>query len=558
MKIQIPLIAVVVILVGWLVWITAHPNSTREKEVAIDWNNVHDDWNSAQDPGTTLTMGWLGVPSFSSGKPNSERQKFIENYFNVKFNPIFLDDNAYGRKKPLMFAGGDIPDVCWENDPNALQRDVYHGFFMEIPHEVILKYAPTYSKYLSEEAPVAWLYSSVNGKNYGIPTMNLGLTFPNPGVWRMDWLKKVGINKVPETIEEYHEALYRIRNNDPDGNGLKDTYGMSGDIQSWWWTSFGDIFGAYGVMPFDWQLGSDGKVTWGGVRPEAKEVVELLRQWYKEGLIDPQFTTDKNGPPTKDIERKFVDGQLGYIYYYGKYDNMDPAMPNNFRGTVLKRQPKAELAVGKFPVGPTGKSGGRVWGAGGNILAFGPGVRKNPAIVIRVLKMLETYSTVEAFSLEAANGKRYQQWDYKDPAIGKKSGLKFLPPYDDDNVRKQEVMGGFFVLSAITLEKSDAVTPDDMLAFRNTYQFREQGIPDLLGKPDVIMSAGDYLLDIRLKQQKYFAEMISGAQPMSKFDEWVTYFNERGGLIMTADAEKMQQEKVNIYKKVGVPEKFWK
>ena len=38
-------------------------------------------------------------------------------------------------------------------------------------------------------------------------------------VWRDDWLKKVGIDKIPETLDEAETAFYKFRNDDPDGNG---------------------------------------------------------------------------------------------------------------------------------------------------------------------------------------------------------------------------------------------------------------------------------------------------------------------------------------------------
>ena len=42
----------------------------------------------------------------------------------------------------------------------------------------------------------------------------------------MDWLREVGIAEVPETLEEMYDALHEFRHDDPDGNGILDTYGF--------------------------------------------------------------------------------------------------------------------------------------------------------------------------------------------------------------------------------------------------------------------------------------------------------------------------------------------
>ncbi|MFD0717029.1 hypothetical protein [Paenibacillus sp. GCM10027626] len=45
---------------------------------------------------------------------------------------------------------------------------------------------------------------------------------------RKDWLDNVGIDKLPETLDEYHEVLRRFTFNDPDQNGKNDMYGGHG------------------------------------------------------------------------------------------------------------------------------------------------------------------------------------------------------------------------------------------------------------------------------------------------------------------------------------------
>lgn len=281
-----------------------------------------------------LEVSWLGPPNFAVGKEGLWIERMLEDRFHLDLTPILLDPNAYQRKKPLMLAGGPVPDLVWEADPISLQMAVKHKFVAELPLEMIRQYMPQYFEDLTKEAPVAWLYSTVDGRNYGIPTLNRpGAQPSNPGVWRMDWLRNVGIEKVPETLEEFHNALSRFRHEDPDRNGVKDTYGMSGDVSNWWWTAFTEIFGAFGVTPFDWQE-VDGAIVWGGTRPETKEALSLLHQWYQEDLIHPDFVTD-SAAAGQSIEQKFYAGKIGYLNYKGNYSDMSRYISGTFGNNFL-------------------------------------------------------------------------------------------------------------------------------------------------------------------------------------------------------------------------------
>jgi len=292
--------------------------------------------DATDDPHINHLINWLGPPYFAGAREGLWSERMLEERYNVELKPLFLDATAYQRKKPLMLSGGPVPDVIWEADPLSLQSAVRHGFVAEVPLELIQRLMPGYFRSVTEEAPDAWLYSSIGGRNYGIPTFNREGSRPKPGLWRMDWLRNVGIERAPETIDEFHEALRRLTFDDPDRNGMDDTYGMSGDISNWWWVAFSEIFGAWGVIPFDWQE-VDGRIVWGGVRPETRTVLKLLSDWYREGLIHPDFVTD-NMLIGQSLDRKFLGGRIGYLYYRGEHMNMNPRSHGSFYSKLVNLQ----------------------------------------------------------------------------------------------------------------------------------------------------------------------------------------------------------------------------
>ena len=216
-----------------------------------------------------MTITWLGLPWHEAMEADKMYgKKLIEEKFNVELEILNYSTDTYENKKPILLSSGEAPDIIYDMDPSHIQADVKQGFLLEIPYEMLLEKCPDIVAEINEHVPQLWLYSYVDGKNYGIP--NIGYSGGDNAVvmWRKDWLTNVGINKIPETIDEMHDALYKFTHNDPDGNGKNDTYGMSGDIKNWYRT-FQEIFCAYGVMPFSW-VEEDGKINYGGKDPKVK------------------------------------------------------------------------------------------------------------------------------------------------------------------------------------------------------------------------------------------------------------------------------------------------
>ena len=176
------------------------------------------------------------------------------------------------------------------------------GVIASLYQDEIKKTMPNYIKALESVDAGAWGVGNYKGKNWGIPKV-----WPNgnsgfiPG-YNEAWLKKIGYNEPPKTLAELEDVLTKFVNNDPDGNGKKDTYGMSGrgklPIQM-----FTSVFSAYGVSPYQFKLDANGKVVYGGITEETRSALKLLNKWYKGGLIDPEFiTTDNN-----QLNEKFAD-----------------------------------------------------------------------------------------------------------------------------------------------------------------------------------------------------------------------------------------------------------
>lgn len=513
----------------------SHPES-------VDWMSIED------DPDKPIEINWMPLPRFPNGQEGAYAERELEERFNVDIKPILLDIPGYGQRKPMLFAAGEIPDVIWNGNPIDVQRDIFHGTIRPIPRELIKKHAPRYYQVITEHAPVGWLYADYAGQNWGLPMIWAEGGLPAPGVWRKDWLDAVGIEKEPQTMEEFHEAFRRFTFDDPDGNGIDDTYGLT-NTNTGWHMMFSEFFGAYGVLPFDW-VERDGKIVWGGITPEAKQVLGLLRQWYEEGIIDPEWVTDDlAGTGRKRLKEKIMSGRIGYAHSLGIFQEFDAESPNSLVNVLAQLNPSAQVVPAAFPAGPDGQSGNRVWGKASNVYVVGPGVIEEPLKLIRLLKLLEyQLANGEDTYLQFSYGQEGLHWDYAlpddgSPGTGRESGIRRLEPYALDRDYQREV------LPVWGIEDPDyerANTSLEQRKFDKRYRDEAYALSNVIGRSSMVPSSQQYLEDLRNWQLIVYTEIITGEKPLAYFDTFVEEWLARGGAQMTAEAEAVLQRKQTL------------
>ncbi|HUS48246.1 MAG TPA: hypothetical protein VM098_09005 [Phycisphaerae bacterium] len=531
--------------------------STAKAGPPVNWRTVADDRSKR------LTISWMGPPIAPGAREGTWVEKRMEEAFNVDFKPIFLDHPGYQNRKPLMLMAGDVPDVCWDGDPLILRQNIHHGFVMELPYEVIIRHAPTYVRLLNKYGRAAWLYSYFNGRNYGIPTFAASDIYPIAALWRKDWLRNVGIDKVPDTLEEMHEAFRRFRYNDPDRNGKKDTYAFCPEIH--WSVTYVEIFCMFNVLPQDFIARGD-KVVWGGIQPEAREALAVLRQWYQEDLIDPDYITATF--TTNLSQSKFLNGRIGYMPYAGTDDALDLSNDNSTYSRLKQicnenrrkglTGTDAELVAAPPPIGRDGKRRYRFWGGPAHVIWFGTHVGKQPEKALRVLWMFEELAKRENEKLfvESRIGQEGLHWRWDE-----QRGVVPLPPYDQPGNDAKHLLGvglldnayGFFSCCSAPLEVTDKYLPRRVKEFRAKYRRTEWGLMNAIGKSDVVESAERYLDDLREYQAEAYAEIIRGEKNLDYFDTFVAEWKRRGGDVLTREANEMFQIMKQIEQIVEIP-----
>jgi putative aldouronate transport system substrate-binding protein len=344
-------------------------------------------------------------------------QRYFEKKYNVKLKFIDIDESNRKEQLNLMYATGTTPDIVQVTLPDVSDYSK-QGLLAELPIDMIKENMPNYYAVLQEYDPQLLNITKVDGKNMGLARFNLNGGIPRAGNIRADWLENVGITKVPSTIQELEEAFIKFRNDDPDKNGAKDTYGMSNpsDFAGKHW--FQSIFGAFNTNPFNW-VERDGKLQFGLTAPETKDALKLLNKWYEEGLIDPEFIMDKGrSSDAVDIATKFAQGKLGYVDNLN-FDDVQWDADGHISFRWVANQPKwkewfdankedktkyystkvftdfddnapGPIYITMPPVtGPNGASGYQREGYSNSVVVFGKHLEEDKDKFVKLLKIME-------------------------------------------------------------------------------------------------------------------------------------------------------------------------
>lgn len=227
----------------------------------------------AWDPETDLMAAWI-----------------LEN-FGLNFNQS--ETNFYNNDFPVLqlaAVDGALPDVFAADIlyyPELITQFIPEELVAEIPEDMIDKY-PLIKARLENDA-VAQAVRNVYGGYFFLPKPDSA----DPSIYlaerkglfiRKDWLEAVGM-EMPTTWEELYEVAHAFTYDDPDGNGVKDTFGLTGDGMG----TLRYFFASTGVSNRYWNKAEDGSWFFGALDDSNIEVLEWLRKMYQDGSIDPDF-----------------------------------------------------------------------------------------------------------------------------------------------------------------------------------------------------------------------------------------------------------------------------
>ena len=156
-----------------------------------------------------------------SASPDSPVLQKLEEFLGTKLNITWVPSTSYDEKVTAAMGSGEYPQVMLVGSrSSSVIQNSRAGTFWDITDK--LTDAEKFPN-LAQTDPTVNHNTSIDGKVYGVyRSRELG----RAGVSiRKDWLDKLGLEQ-PKTIDDFYNVLKAFKEQDPDGNGANDTYGM--------------------------------------------------------------------------------------------------------------------------------------------------------------------------------------------------------------------------------------------------------------------------------------------------------------------------------------------
>lgn len=319
---------------------------------------------------------------------------FVKAELDKKFNldlVLTLPANGDDLKNTLntRIAAADYPDVMELSDRNQLQQYAEKGLLLDLtPY---LDKLGDVKKFLGDDS---FKKGTINGKIYSFskaPNLAADVFYI-----RKDWLTKLNL-KMPGTLDELYDTAKAFVEKDPDGNGKKDTIGITGNGVY----SLAPIFGGYGVPgPKNFFL-KDGQLVNSLYDPGMKDAIVAIQKLINGGVVDPEFFTNKN----QTAQEKAFKGTAGIIYT--SWSNI---MKDEFQKQIKSANPNAEWVQVPALKGPGGDFvGTEDIGSTSGLVAIPKTIEKDKEKLQRIFDLLNYVSTTEGGRLVqyGLNGKHF-------------------------------------------------------------------------------------------------------------------------------------------------------
>jgi len=298
----------------------------------------------------TLKMGFSYASDFNwTGKESFEDNIWRSLYEELGYEAEVLynvDDSQSDTKLAIAITSGNYPDIL-SGSATEIVKYAETGVIADIT-EVFEEYASDQLKeYLNYGGLDNLSTGRVNGRLYGIPTVSEAQIEGMMMFIRKDWLDRLNL-EVPATMDELKMVAKAFTEDDPDGNGAPDTYGLAlcGKDGFTYWSGIQAFFEGYGAAPGYWSdnftfIEKDGKVIWGGaMMDEMKAGLTALQEMYENGWLAQGFGIMDYNQLLEDIG----SGTCG-IYFAPRWGAMVPYID------ALKSDINAEIIAAKIPDG---------------------------------------------------------------------------------------------------------------------------------------------------------------------------------------------------------------
>jgi len=223
--------------------------------------------------------------------------RFLLDQLNIRAD-VEWETGEFNQRVALAISTGELPDVMTVN--RALYEELLESGLLADLTDAWNNYASDSlrERMASYDVDVLGVASDADGRLRAIPTPFI--YYEQTLVWiREDWLSAVGAD-LPRNIDELGQLAMQFIDAGLSESGATYGFTLGSHVSRWYGASWdaNPIFNAVGAFPAQW-VERDGQAVYGSIQPEMREALAILRDWYSEGILDPQFAVrsadERNG-----------------------------------------------------------------------------------------------------------------------------------------------------------------------------------------------------------------------------------------------------------------------
>lgn len=463
------------------------------------------------EPMTMTMMGpdvgiqnWSDMPVF----------KEMEQLTGIKLEFRNAPSDSFDTKKNLVFASGDYPDIFYAAQITSAEEVNYGSQGVLLPLEDLIdNYAPNIKKILNDYPDIRKSITTPDGHIYSLPRIDLDAVWYRGPLWyNGDFLKALGMDKLPETTEELYTYLKRVKEEDPNGNGEQDEIPLVSvkldDIRMW-------LLGSWGIYNEVIYADKDHKVHYTPMTEGYKGYLTFLNRLWNEGLLDKETfsqTDEQKKAKGKNNRAALFSDFHAYFTLGGEASTEDPMF------LPVKSEMVDSPAVAKHP----GLSTGTFAITSSN---------KAPEAAIRWIDYLYTYEGSVLFDL----GPEGTLWKYADeqnrvkewlpvPGGGDREDFRatltpnygIVTPMIVNNEVSKGLKGEFD--DWLNQETQEKLVPYAKVPYPIVYRTEEE-------QTELTRLRSD--LDTYVKQME--AKFVTGQEPLTHWESYIDTMKKMGG-----------------------------